>query len=379
MKKQLFFLACFLFSFLVSRANPIDVPQIPSISEIYFDENNNWYIEFQTYYMQLDINSFDEISLETSSGTADFKSGISFTDTTVIITIDSMTNPLYINPNGDFIRLYFHDEDHVVYHPSEYIFIFGNYEMSYVTSLHELQSYCLFTNSMNVSRLAKCSTPTVGYSNDDLNCDENLLLKITDEVGNQITNVRCYLTQFAYNYETNLNYDWDFYDVDLFFKIQKSADDNGEINFSGSEICAMNSELIFKTTDNNYLYDTIISIAIEPGAENVFEITLDCDLIFVNTELNQTIDYGMKVYPNPVNEEATITFNSNGKINTDHAIIKIFSDQGDLIDIIPVINNNSQPDYNIKYGTSGLASGSYYCNLEISGKKVSTAKMIVIK
>ena len=85
---------------IAAHSNPI-VESDAYISEIYFDENDNWTIEIFCYYINEDNNDF---IFHTSEGTADisFYAGNS---EIILITADDLSTPLTINRDGDFIYL----------------------------------------------------------------------------------------------------------------------------------------------------------------------------------------------------------------------------------------------------------------------------------
>lgn len=368
--------------FIVSNlcANPILGPGEPLIGEIYFDENDNWFIEFNTSAYEWEAYSFDEIILETSSGQSEVKSGIVFTDSTVLITQDSLLTPLFINPAGDYIKIVKESGDDGYWFPSERCFIFGDYEYSHVGVLYSGQSYCIPYGMDFLYCITKCNVPTPGYSDVNDNFYGDLVLNISDGNSNPMPDIKCFLTSYSYNCETHCLYDVYEYDysIQLYRTIDSQSDSDGRIDFLSSNIYAMNYSLIFKSADENYLYDTTINISVEPGIENVFDITLDCEIIWVDVETEKLDRELLEVFPNPAKEQVSIAFPDKNIPIKKFAVVKVFSENGDLIKIVPVSNTTDGiQDLTIDIGD--MSSGNYYCNLEVDGRKLAVSKFIVVK
>ncbi|MDD2387469.1 MAG: hypothetical protein PHP52_11885 [Bacteroidales bacterium] len=170
--------------------------------EIYFDENEDWFIEFNTSNFASGISYFDRISLESSSGIAEIKSGIQLTDSTVFLTNDSLLTSLQINPLGDYIKIVAPQGVNlfdVLGFQCELYYYFGDYQFSHVSALSIGQSYCISENDSFVSFLTKCNSPTIGYSNSSQAYYGDLIINLLDENEEPLAGVNCFLEQRAFN------------------------------------------------------------------------------------------------------------------------------------------------------------------------------------
>jgi len=381
-------LVIFLIFMLISVAlysNPLICPNPPLIGEIYFDDNDDWFIEFRTCNFNNSLDSFDGISIESSNGIAEIKSGIQFTDSTVLITNDSLITSLQINSAGDYIKivapfgvdlLAYQDSPWVL--DSELSYYFGDYPQSYVSCLLEGQSFCISENPYEVSYLTKSDSTTLGYANTSVEYYGDLVINLKDDNNDPITNVKCYLKQVAYNYVGLDYYEEEGSSVSVVNEMSKLTNSEGVVDFSEFNTYAMNCILTFKTFDGNYLYDTTIVVSVEPNVDNVYDIVLDCDVIWVQNETQIMDDYSFDIFPNPTKDKITLTFSQQEiKINR-AAVVKVFSENGDLIKIIP-IDKSDIGILDLTFSTEGFSAGNYYCNLDVDGKKVANSKFVVIK
>jgi hypothetical protein len=80
---------------------------------------------------------------------------------------------------------------------------------------------------------------------------------------------------------------------------------------------------------------------------------------------------GLNIYPNPVNNQATISFNDKDFTNTSVSIMNI---AGQTIQ-----HFNTNKNRNINWNVQGLNNGIYFVRLESNGKPVSVKKVVVNK
>ena len=351
------------------NANPLVVPYPTIISEIYFDSNGNWYIEFNTNNMQLysNLNNFDNITIESSTDTANFKLGINLTDSIVIITQDSLTSQLLINPYGDFIKISGIISDY----QSEYYFPFGNYEYSYVKPINNSFSYQM-TNE-HPYYFAIQTIPTIGFLNNNLPTGI-FTGHIIDADSIPIPNVEIILDITSYNYETHQILDIGNYDDGLVFSHLIQADINGNFNSLYGR-----QNYILHFYDNDYYYDTTITIDIEQENINDFIFKLDCNKIPTSIENVEIPNCKTMVYPNPTSEKINISFKLKNITSVNNAVIKIYSAKSDLLKIVPVSTLNISEEQNISIDLSMYPEGNYYYNIEINGKKISSNKIIIVR
>ncbi len=369
-----------LLAFNLLKANPLVAPLPPIISEIYFDSSGNWIIELSTsgYY---DFVNLDNLRLISSSGTAQFKTGIAVNDSIICVTQDSMQSPLYFDKNGDFVNIQQYIGSWIDFDLIDPVY-FGNYTNSYINQPFPGQSLIMVEStdpwgSSFIHFLAKDNTPSLGSNLYNTDSRGTFSGYIYDSLNNPIPYAKIEYFFNAYNY-----YNSDYYDVDLFFFYEIIADQNGF--FEDTLMYGRNYEIKIYADSLN-MYDTIITITIEPDSVNYYEFVLNSELLFVNVE-NALIkkDFSLISYPNPFNSETTISFNLPAPINFSRAIIKIFNIQGEIVRILPVnISDKNAERYSVIWDGQGnnnsLSSGNYYYTLEIDGKKVVTNKMLLMK
>lgn len=127
------------------------------------------------------------------------------------------------------------------------------------------------------------------------------------------------------------------------------------------------------------LSDSILNI--EPDSVNYFEFTIDTLLTSMNPrDIKKGIN--LSCFPNPSTGETTISFDASGR-HYSKALIKIHNSNGEMVRILPVNVDNAQNKYSIKWNGScsdnSTASGIYFCNLELDGRKVASTKIIIEK
>jgi hypothetical protein len=350
-------------------ANPIFGPYPPIISEIYFDADGNWYIEFNTLNMGGYNGNFDNLSIETSSDTANFKLGINFTDSIVVITQDSLTSNLSINKNGDFIKIIGYDNSY----ESQYYFPFGNYEFSYVTALDSGYSYQMADTEGIIYYLAIQSSPSIGFVNNILPT-EIFTGHIIDEDSLPIPNleIRCKITSF--NYETHPIYDVGEYDVDLFSISSIQTDQNGY--FNNSSLFGRQKYILSFYIEQYYLYDTTIVIDIDEEQINDFTFKLSPNFTNIK-KVESPAEIKLSTFPNPASEKINISFNLQNVSFVKNGVIKLYSEKSNLLKIIPISISDATKKQNIVIDVSKYPPGNYYYNIDINGKKLSSSKIII--
>ena len=354
------------------QANPLIAPETPIISEIYFDSFGNWTIEFNT--LAFPFLDFNAISLETSAGTSAFKPGIVTNDSIVVITIDSLVTPLYINPAGDFIII--NGISSGMGFDSEFYFYFGDYQYSYVSAINSSQSYVFTQSYYGFYYLVKQNSPDVGCTNYTYPATGTFSGQIVggDSLPIPEVKIKCLIT--AYNYETNPIYDASGYDVPLDYNYGISSDVNGF--FTDNSLYGRDYLLTFYSGDYNYLYDTTITVSIEPDSVNDFLFVLDCNVIFVDIHKKALPEVELENYPNPVKDYTTISCRLDNTDLYKNAVIKIFNATGEIIKILPV-SLSGKDEMNVRCDFSDFPSGNYYYNLELDGKKAGTKQIVVVK
>jgi len=145
--KTLFLTFVFAFSIYFTKANPV-MPHPLVITELHFDNNDNWILELKNgfdFYSFLD--NLNNIRLTTSTGSYYFKQNINLTpDQLFLINNDSLTAPMTINRNNDFIKI------------EEYSEILGWNEIGVYLSFGSNPSYAITPIGLNESiELYQCN------------------------------------------------------------------------------------------------------------------------------------------------------------------------------------------------------------------------------
>lgn len=177
MKQLLSFLLITLFSPAILVAN-IAPPQA-YITEIQVNSSGNWIIELGFSYYGM--GEIDSLMLETSAGSALIgpltflpgSQGLFGFDSLALITIEDLTNPLFVQPDGDFVTLYSYSHNgNTVIVAYDYI-AFGLWPGSYLPETSAGQSYAKvhFVQSAGwTSSFCLDDTPTIGLPNDTTGC-----------------------------------------------------------------------------------------------------------------------------------------------------------------------------------------------------------------
>jgi hypothetical protein len=360
-----------LFSIGLIKANPIMPPRV--ISEFYLINDSTWYLELyfdQSFYYDTILDGYQ---ITTSEGTALLKNGIHIVSGNIIvITQDSLQTKLYIHRSGDFVNLekneYWIDE----------IEFGNNQNLSGINSPFQSQSLvnlldtCYdYWNNENALRyrLVKENIPSIGLiSYQATNYMGTFSGKVYDLDHNPMAGIKI-------GNQGNYYYPPSFCGVD-FYPVY--TDSTGEFNFlirSGRH-----DVQFFVSTSSQILLDTIVNI--EPDSVNYYEINLDT--LINHTALNSIHqNFSLSCSPNPSNGKTTISFELPENIPCSNSLIKIFNLSGEMMRILQVDISDKKKKYSVEWDgkcyDNSVASGVYYYNLELNGKKVATNKLIITK
>jgi hypothetical protein len=142
-------------------ANPIAEPMI-SISELYFDDSDNWKLELGYNYIMQNRMTIDSIFLFSTTDTAKLpKFNFISSEGVFVITKDSLGSDFIIKRYGDTIKVVFYTS--VGYKDSDEL-IFGNIPGATIDYPRKGQSLSF----INWSCFAKDNSPTIGLINDTL-------------------------------------------------------------------------------------------------------------------------------------------------------------------------------------------------------------------
>jgi len=369
--KKIIFSIMLLFSIGILKANPIIPP--PFISEIYFNDTI-WYIELNYY------SSNDSIRLISHTDTAYISCHNWFIGQIIILTQDSLLTPFYINRNGDSLVLQTYTGSNDWY--SNDNICWGTYSCNVLFECNvnapfigqslimtEIKYGDVFAPE-STYWLVKDNTPSLGTSVYQANSKGTFCGYVYDSQHNPISNIRL---QYCSNYFLFSPY------ANL---TQVITDNNGY--FYNADMFAKNYDITFNYNFSPYnnIVDTTISITIEPDSANCYEFIIDTILTSKkNISIHQ--NFLLSCYPNPSNGKTTISFELPENIHFTNILIKIYNSTGEMIRILPVDISGKQNKYSVEWDgkcyDNSIASGTYYCNLELDGKKVATNKLIITK
>jgi hypothetical protein len=119
------------------------------------------------------------------------------------------------------------------------------------------------------------------------------------------------------------------------------------------------------------------TIYVEPDSANYFVFNLDTLLNGTNEYKSTGTGYSIYTIPNPASVWTKFVVKSKIPAPNQKGVIKIYSETGYIIDIIPVeITGKTQElDYNLS--DRSLAAGIYYYSLEINRIKVASGKIVI--
>ena len=282
--KILSFLICIIILSNINKANPIILFHI---NEIQID-SSGWKLELKN----LDfwgLTSLDICYISTLSDTAYFKPGIAitFNDSFLVITQDSLIDSLSINRQGDIIGFHYLDD-----YPLDKIG-FGNLtNWSLIAAPQIHQSICLREWHEDVQRYYYYldNTPTFGNSNDALNAKGNVTGIISDSIGNPLQNV-----EVVYDFYS----DWiTYYDISVF------TDSTG--NFIFGDYARLNTiEIRKQNCQTEY-----VVLQIWPEDTVTINVTLNSVIDAIGANPPGSIN-NFKLsqnYPNPFNNSTTFSY-----------------------------------------------------------------------
>jgi hypothetical protein len=127
--------------------------------------------------------------------------------------------------------------------------------------------------------------------------------------------------------------------------------------------------------DGGEIGDTVVFL--EPDSANYFDFKLDTLLTGVHELQPAVAAYSINIIPNPSSSKTTFIIESNDQDPFNKGIIKIYNEAGFIVDIVPVDINSKKQELLYSFNDKSLASGLYFCNLEIGHRKMASGKMVI--
>ena len=338
--------------------NPIVPP--PIMTEIYFGPGG-WEIEMVVSEIY-GMDNFDGLRVAGIYDTALIQSGITFTPGEVFyITQDDFITPLYIDQNGDLLRLQsFWDNQwwdldwpHLA---------FGNVMWSQVSSPVGEESIAFQHFSCEYGDdywTAKEIPNTIGYNPYQVNKRAQFYGYVFDKNDEPLSNIKL-------DYCMNYNYYLCSPELPVIY-----TNEDGYF-FTDQMFCKF-YDIVFLFNEEEIGESNVY---IEPDSANYFEFRLDTLLSVVKEVKSGSPDYTIKNIPNPFSNTTTFVIDSRLSQKDQKGVIKIYSNEGIIVDIIPVELTGSGTEVTYSSNRRLLPSGVYYYNLEIGRHKEASGKMV---
>jgi hypothetical protein len=183
---------------------------------------------------------------------------------------------------------------------------------------------------------------------------------VKDKNDEPLGNIKLYYCTERYHFETTPTVPEIFTDEDGYF-------------FTDNMFCKKYWVRFLNGADE--LEWTVVSI--EPDSANYFEFKLDTLLTGINEIRNTSLAYSIYNIPNPSSGQTTFIIESDNLKPYQKGVIKIYSEAGYIVDIIPVEINNERQEIIYNFDEKTLSSGLYLYSLELRNHKVASGKMII--
>jgi hypothetical protein len=344
------------------KSNPISPP--PVTIELYFDANNNWFIELD--FITWGPSVSDSLVLMTSTDTVPFKPGFTIhQNTPFIITVDSLKSPLTINKNGDFVMVWWKNDRTIFDMDAGYpLFAYGNIANAQVSAPFLGQS---------IKRL-ECTNDTgdpIYYIVKDDKTELGTPYVVTDDS----SSFSGHVYDSNHNPLPGVTLNPVILDCSAPYTTDVVTDANGYYDAT-----SLYSYIRSITIQKQFCNSIDTTFSIEPNSNTVINFTLDSCTVGLK-DFSNADNYSMQIFPNPGSENFTFQITTPALMN-ENCLIKIYNSTGELVNIIPVNNiHNSFAsiswDGKGKYNT--LAAGVYTCVFSINGKTVTSEKLIIEK
>jgi hypothetical protein len=342
-------LACF------TSANVI-VPRA-WISEILIDSAGNWAIEMG--FADIPSSVFDSVLLVTSSGSSiisffevNIDGGMEPFDSLSVITNENLVSPVFINPQGDFVRL-------VTYlwgNEATDEIVFGNYQGSFLDCIyqgesvvcHDWDEFCIDTS------------PTIGTKNcDGIGYYGVFSGQVLDPAGIPLTGgyvkiigngtLSLSLDSLGYFFEGDLARRYTF---DTIKHFHPPWPNNGDIYTV--------EPVDFCLRPDSSVYQDIICTSLVMGIEE---------------EIPKT-ESMVVVAPNPFTDHVTFYFKLPGQNKEEEMQLSFYTLEGKMIERMELSASMQKTDW---FPESNVPAGVLVYQLEKDGKVVKTGKFTRIK
>jgi len=307
--KKIYILFFLLTIGLAINANPIAVPTI-EITELYFDESDNWNLELGYFYIEPEGYTFDSIFIYSSMDTvkvADYY--LTGEIGQFVITADSLSSNFRINRLGDTVKVV----SYAYGGGFEDVLIFGNVMGASINYPRIGQSL-----SKNGYFYVKDNSPTIGFPNDTIGTCGIVKGIIYDK-----------------NSETVVSR---IFMLDNYFETSENGMFSARVYSKPSTF----NRIYYKTGQNSTKSVLIneISYIMEPDS------VVDLDIYLLDTLATGINDVNIanapiSVYPNPISKSGELKVNIDLPIITSNIYIEIIDLNGKLINKKKISKNSS--------------------------------------
>jgi len=330
----------FLFSIIVLSiyANPIALPTI-EISELYFDESDNWKLEIGYFEVNQIGFPIDSIFLFSTTDSIKLLSYEFIASTGVmVITADSLDSDFIIKRYADTIKVV----SYIMEEPFEDILIFGNISGSFINFPRQGQSinkYWMF--------YTKDNSPTIGFTNDTLGMCGTIKGIIYDKYSGLVQNKT--------------------FRLDYFFETSENGEYSARVYSKPSTL----SRIDYKSGkfSTQFVSMTEISYIMEPDSV----IELDIHLLDTLTTGINDLTFGnipIKIYPNPVSINEKININIDLPIITSDIWLEIVDLNGKMV-------RKEKINQKLSSISTPAKSGFYLVSIWLDSQLISTKRIIV--
>ena len=323
---------------LISNSSLANIVPFFSITELYFDSENNWYIELRCI---LPEEKFEGYFLKSKSDSSSFVSGLEFDESGLLLLDNSsMVDSVYIDKNGDHIEV---AGEKLYFGPGE------KYKAPQTG-----QSLCLY------GEYYLDNSPTLGYENDKFNACCTISGNIKDSTDNPIDSVKVCLNKYTYYYFFIYCRDSIWTDTDGYFELHPLA-------------YAYPSMLEF--TKDQYDTTKIDSLDLNPNS------TYDLGTLIITERMGALPENKTSINkfslsqnsPNPFIKETKIVFTLPETLPT---LLEVFNSQGQKVKTL-VKGTILRGKHEVTFDAGELSSGIYIYKLR-AGRHYSDSKKLII-
>jgi hypothetical protein len=374
MKKCALLFVVIISSSVFLHANPLPVISVARISELVFNDANQWTMELYFYTVGYDPNEIDSIVIESSSGRAKLNVHPGQHEAFILITSDSLDVPLAINRTGDRILVSSYERAYA-YNEQDSL-IFGSYVGATVES--PAAGYSIMRFRWNYSYndiIVDCLTqnPSPGEYNDPVpeqallrgvlyDADNHPVKKLATMNGNALY----FVMQSLMVLDTNGNYSTNIYPVTyntasltvrlLWFMGPKYSQPIEPMHIDSITPGDTITKDIHLTT-NEYVDITSVK---EQKPESAGDITL-------------------ANYPNPFNSSTNFFVKLPASLQYKEGAITIYTINGQVIRTLMLRGNSTlQWDGTDSRGIV-MSTGTYYYHLVVDGSVAKHGSMVLLK